>query len=77
MMAAARRAYTTADLNFRSEGSGKREQRTNFKIARRNIEPLSDIGPLFQVSKAGPPRDAVVNDEKILARVVGRHYAIP
>lgn len=25
MMAAARRAYTTADLNFRSEGSGKRD----------------------------------------------------
>ena len=55
-----------------------REQRDlNFKIARRNIEALSDIGPLFQVSEADLPRDAVVIDEKVLARVVVRHNAIP
>src|SRR6267378_4237820 len=53
------------------------KQGAELEVARRDVERLRDLGPLLQVAKPRPARDAVIDDKQVLpASVRARRAAV-
>src|SRR5205814_7524166 len=52
------------------------KQRADLEVAGSDIEASRDARPFLEVAQAGPPGDAVVDDEKVAALTFGCHRVL-